>query len=164
MPCTANTLRCLVRDMRHQRGFAGKIGAGFVFQGHLHSPQPDPRMGFHFSSGNHTEGWRYVDIGSTAPWVCYPPSSAQHVLGTSPTSDSSTSCWFVNGGPVLRWRGPFFFLPTNPLHSGIVSLLGRLSTVFMGRNRQLLPTALASRSPRFIGYGESHFGCYPFDF
>lgn len=31
----------------------------------------------------------------------------------------------------------------------------------MGRNWQLLPTTLASRSPRFVGYGVSYFGCYP---
>ena len=30
----------------------------------------------------------------------------------------------INGGPVLQWRGPFFFLPTNPLRCRL-SLLGR---------------------------------------
>ena len=34
---------------------------------------------------------------------------------------------FWNGGHVLRWRGPFFFLPTNQLNNGIISLLGWLS-------------------------------------
>ena len=79
----------------HQGTFYIEIGQGLIFQGHLRSPQPDPRMGFHFSSGNHTEGWRYVDIGSTVPWVCYPPSSAQHVLGTS--QRHNTFLWRVNG-------------------------------------------------------------------
>ena len=60
---------------------------------------------------------------------------------------------FWNGGPVLRWRGPFFFLPTNPLNNGIISLFsGDYLIVIVGRNWQLLPTTLASRSPRFVGY------------
>ena len=50
MPCTANTLRCLVRDMRHQRGFASKIGQDLLFQGHLHSPQPKTHEGLLFFS------------------------------------------------------------------------------------------------------------------
>lgn len=31
---------------------SNEIGQDLVFQGHLQSPQPDPRMGFHFSSGS----------------------------------------------------------------------------------------------------------------
>ena len=38
---------------------------------------------------------------------------------------------------------------------------GDYRIVIVGRNWQLLPTTLASRSPRFIGYGVSYFGCYP---
>ena len=65
---------------------------------------------------------------------------------------------FWNGGPVLRWRGPFFFLPTNPLNNGIISLFsGDYLIVIVGRNWQLLPTTLASRSPRFVGYEVSYF-------
>lgn len=41
---------------RTTKGHSDKIGQDLVFQGHLHSPQPDPRMGFLVSSGNHTEG------------------------------------------------------------------------------------------------------------
>ena len=65
---------------------------------------------------------------------------------------------FWNGGHVLRWRGPFFFLPTNPLNNGIISLFsGDYLIVIVGRNWQLLPTILASRSPRFVGYEISYF-------
>ena len=74
-----------------------KYAQDLVFQGHLHSPQPDPTSGVSFLVWFPNVGKRYVDIGSTAPWVCYSPSSAQHVLGTSPTADSSTSCWLAYG-------------------------------------------------------------------
>ena len=38
---------------------------------------------------------------------------------------------------------------------------GDYRIVIVGRNWQQLPTTLASRSPRFIGYGVSYFGCFP---
>lgn len=102
-----------------------------------HIQQPDHTRWICFASGDPPRPTLHA-VGYAAPWVRCSPSSAQHVLGTLPYILSEVRA-FVNGGPVLRWRGPFFFLPTNPLHSGILSFLRRLSTVFVGRNRQLLP-------------------------
>ena len=42
----------------------------------------------------------------------------------------------INGGPVLQWRGPFFFLPTNPLHMAhIPNLWGRPIRLLERRHR-----------------------------
>lgn len=73
----------------------------------------------------------------------------------------------INGGPVLQWRGPFFFLPTNPLHMAhIPNLWGRPIRLLERRHRgtQLATTSNAHSKCfqwRLNGYGVSYFGCYP---
>lgn len=37
-----------------------EIGQDLIFQGHLHSPQPDPRMGFLSRLAATPGGWRYT--------------------------------------------------------------------------------------------------------
>lgn len=54
-------------------------------------------------------------VGYAAPWVYVLPAQPNTFLGLHQRPLFSCS-WLINGGPVLRWRGPFFFLPTNPLY------------------------------------------------
>ena len=71
--------------------------AGFAFpRSPAFSSTEDPRGAFDVSRSASNRRMAIHAVGYAAPWVRCSPSSAQHVLGTSPTSDSSTSCWLAN--------------------------------------------------------------------
>ena len=101
-----NTTEC---DME---GFEPPVGISFVHEGeHRHAYSSSPNF-----PDMHPICDSYTEVSE----------STESLAGGWIPAFRFTTYW--NGGPVLRWRGPFFFLPTNPLHNAISSLfLGWLS-------------------------------------
>lgn len=90
----------------------------------------NPRLGFLFQEGEHRHAYssspNFPDMHPICDSYTEVSESTESLAGGWIPAFRVTTYW--NGGPVLRWRGPFFFLPTNPLHNAISSLfLGWLS-------------------------------------
>lgn len=74
----------LLQPILHPHIYIGlEIRAGFDFPGSpAFSPTEDPRGAFDVSRSASNCRMAIHAVGYAAPWVCCPPSSAQHVLGT----------------------------------------------------------------------------------
>lgn len=81
----------LLQPILHPHIYIGlEIRAGFDFPGSpAFSPTEDPRGAFDVSRSASNCRMAIHAVGYVAPWVRCSPSSAQHVLGTSPTTGLS---------------------------------------------------------------------------
>ena len=105
IPCVhpvISTLRFLndrIPSRRMTPAFHANYGQDLVFQGHLHSPQPDLTSRVSFLVWQPHRGLAILAVGYGAPWIGCSPSSAQPGFGTLPTPDLSHAIGYMS-----KWR------------------------------------------------------------